>query len=101
GVVNLRGRILSVLDLRRLWGLPAADLPDYPVIVVVAAKRLALAVLADDVIGLARFPAGAVAPPHSAGVDVGHVQGVSPDGVVIVDVESLFADRKLIVKEMV
>jgi len=99
GVINLRGRILSVLDLRRFWGLPSEDVTGPTRVLVVQAGALELAVLVDDVHYLAAIPLHKIAPPAVAGIGLSHVQGVSPDGIVIVDVESLAADRRLRVHE--
>lgn len=99
GVINLRGRILSVFDLRRFWGLPEADPPGPPRLVITRAARRELALLADDILRLATIPTEEIVPPVVAGITLDHVQGVSPEGVVILDMESLFADRRLIVHE--
>ncbi len=100
GVINVTGRILSVLDLRRFWGLPAAeDVPELPRLIVVRAGALEFALLVDDVLELASIPLHEITPPLSAGVGLDHVQGVSPGGTVIIDVESLLLDRRLKVHE--
>jgi len=99
GVINLRGRILSVLDLRCLWGLPAQDVPGLARVIVVRAGALELALLAEDVVQMLSIPLQKIVPPVVAGVGLPHVQGVSPDGLVIVDIESLASDRRLRVHE--
>jgi len=99
GVINLRGRILSVLDLRRFWGLPSNEISGPARVLVVQAGALELAVLVDDVHYLAAISLQKIVPPAAAGIGLAHVQGVGPDGVVIVDVESLAADRRLRVHE--
>jgi len=95
GVITLRGRILSVLDLPRLWGLPVDRDPPAPRLIVIQAARLTLALLADDILEIAHFPLSAIVPPVTAGIGLAHVQGLSPDGTVIIDVASLAADPRL------
>lgn len=100
GVINVTGRILSVLDLRRFWGLPATDDGDgLPRLIVVRAAALEFALIVDDVLELASIPLREITPPVLAGVGLDHVQGVSPGGTVIIDVESLSSDRRLRVHE--
>jgi purine-binding chemotaxis protein CheW len=106
GVINLRGQIVSVLDIRRLWGLPA-DPPDAQVRVIViqppqarvAGSAYLLALLADDVQQMVALPLHEIVPPVVAGVGLPHVQGVSPNGMVILDIDSLVTDRRLRVHE--
>ncbi len=101
GVINLRGRVLSVLDIRQFWGLPAEDPPGLPKLIVVQAPSLEVAILADDVLEMASIQVQDIVPPLTAGIGLEHVQGVSPRGTVIIDVESLSADRRLRVYEEV
>ncbi len=99
GVINLRGRILSVLDLPRLWGLPVDRDPPAPRLIVIQAARLTLALLADDILEIAQIPLSAIVPPLAAGIGLAHVQGLSPDGTVILDVASLADDPRLTVHD--
>ena len=95
GVINLRGQILTVLDLQRLWGLPVQGDPDRVRLVVVSFGGMTLALQADDVRDLVSIPMPEVVPAVTAGVGLEHVQGLSPDGIVIVDMESLAIDTRL------
>jgi purine-binding chemotaxis protein CheW len=99
GVIALRGQILTVLDLPRLWGLPVGKDPPAPRLIVVTLGALTLAIQADDVHALAEIPLAAVVPAVTAGVGLAHVQGLSPDGIVIVDMDSLADDPRLLVHD--
>lgn len=99
GVMNLRGRILSVLDIRRFWGLPETTSPAFPNLIVIRAGQYEIALLADDIEGLDVLPLADQVAPAAAGIGLAHVQGVSPDGIVILDIESLLADSRLTVHE--
>jgi purine-binding chemotaxis protein CheW len=112
GVVNLRGRILSVVDLRLLFGLPAAarggeqdfhTLGAQGFLVVVETPAMQVALLCDDVLTVETFPVSQI--QESSGVVRGlrpeYVLGVierAQDGLlVILDVPALLADDRLIV----
>jgi purine-binding chemotaxis protein CheW len=99
GVINLRGQILSVLNLRRFWALPVVESSEPPKLIVVRAGVFELALLADNVLEMAALPLAEVVPAVTAGVGLAHVQGVSADGIVIVDIESLVTDRRLVIHE--
>ncbi len=97
GVMNLRGVIVPVLDLRTKLAIggdaPAAE----PVIVVVMVKRRPVGLAVDsvcDVVGLA--PAAVQSTPELIGhVDTRLVSGLAVDGermIVLLDVERLVGD---------
>lgn len=62
GVINLRGEIVAVTDLRPLLGLPGGDLPAGGRLVVVEAAGLITALLAEQVEGIRSIPADAIEP---------------------------------------
>ncbi|MBN2470563.1 MAG: purine-binding chemotaxis protein CheW [Anaerolineae bacterium] len=99
GVINLRGQILTVLDLQRLWGLPATDEAARPRLVVVSFGGMTLALQADDVRDLVSIPLPDIVPAVTAGVGLEHVQGLSPEGIVLVDMESLAIDSRLRIRD--
>lgn len=67
GVMNLRGRILPVLDLRTRFGLPslAADKQKSARIVIIEAVGLTAGLIVDSVSEVLRLPASAVEPPSA------------------------------------
>ena len=63
GVSNWRGRILPIIDLRSLLGVPTADLRDNARVVVVADESVSLGLLVEAVEGVAVLPVGELEPP--------------------------------------
>jgi purine-binding chemotaxis protein CheW len=65
GVTNLRGEIVSVLDLRVLLGLSQSEQPDRGRILVVRAGggQQTAALVVDEVRGIATIPMGKLKPP--------------------------------------
>jgi purine-binding chemotaxis protein CheW len=101
GLVNVRGRIVPVLDLRPLFGLSSPP-GTARSIVLVSSARGSIGVLATDQpevlrlpnLGLTRLPAGT-----PTGLDPIYVRGVTPDMVVVLDAEPLLADQRVIVQD--
>src|SRR5258707_14452178 len=52
GIVNVRGRILPVLDLKKFFDLPESGITDIHVVVIVHAGDVELGILADAVAGV-------------------------------------------------
>lgn len=62
GVINLRGQIVAVTDLRPLLGLTGRQIPPFPRILVVEQAGLTTALLAEQVEDIRRLPAAALVP---------------------------------------
>lgn len=101
GVMNLRGRIVPVLDLRRFFDLPAGGIREKDRVVVLGDGILEVAVLADEVSGARRLPAGALSPPPAAftGIHSRYLAGFTADGLAVLDGGRILADKTLMVDE--
>lgn len=103
GVVNLRGEILSVLDLKKFFELPEKGLTDLNKVIVLESGGMLFGILADAVVGVRHVPAAGIQPslPTLTGVREAYLKGVSAERTVILDAEKLLADGKIIVQEQV
>lgn len=96
GVVNVRGQIITVLDLRYLLNLPASTSEQTGAeLVLVHAANLDLALATDHVEDVMRLPRSAVEPN-----DLRYAHGVTRDRILVLDMQQLFADERLIVGGM-
>ncbi|MDR7415621.1 MAG: chemotaxis protein CheW [Armatimonadota bacterium] len=64
GVINLRGQVIPVLDLRRRFGLPADQRDGSTRIVVVEMDGNRVGVVVDAVLEVLRVPESSVVPPE-------------------------------------
>lgn len=77
GVINLRGRVIPIVDLKRLFNLAATARDDRSRIMVVEVERQVVGLTVDTVSEVLRLPASAIdPPPRVAGVDSGYLTGV-------------------------
>ena len=67
GVINLRGRVISILDLRRKFDLPPVEPGPTSCIIVVAAPAAHVGLLVDRVSEVADIAATDIAPPPPLG----------------------------------
>jgi purine-binding chemotaxis protein CheW len=79
GVINLRGRILPVIDLRTRFGFPKRDRDDDMRIVVVEIGSRTIGFMTDAVQEVLRVDVTAIepAPELAVGVDAGYLRGVA------------------------
>lgn len=94
GVVNYRGEIIPVLDIRRRFGLPAAPLDPSQHLIIARAGARTVALRVDRALDLLSLPRDAItrSPVDLPGVD--HVAGVAPlpDGALVIQDLERFLD---------
>ena len=110
GVVNLRGRILSVMDLQCFLGLPDSGRARRSLLVAAETADTEIAFWVDDVISVESMPLSHIQDASGA------IRGIRPDCirgitfrvngetsamVVILDLPALASDKQLIVYEEV
>src|SRR5882672_3736750 len=103
GIVNVRGRILPVLDLKKFFDLPEKGLNDLHRIILVRGNDLELGLLADVIVGVRSIPADSLQPslPTLTGVRGDYLKGVTAERLVVLDLARILADPKIIVHEEV
>ncbi len=103
GIVNLRGEIVSVLDIKKFFDLPERGLTDFNKVIVLQSGRMHFGILADTIAGVRRIPAAEIQPslPALAGIREQYLKGITPDHTILLDAEKLLADEQIIVQEQV
>lgn len=98
GVINLRGRVIPVISLRRRFGLPQVAADKQTRIVVVEVKGAVLGFMVDAVSEVLRLPAGTVEPPPRIGrVEREYVRGVGKlDNrlLILLDIDRLMSEAE-------
>jgi len=97
GVMNLRGRILAVIDLRRFFNLPLKGLTELNRVVVLADPINELGLLADSIDGIRQVPAASLENtlPTLTGIREQFLLGVTADLIGVLDGARLLSDTSL------
>ncbi|MEE8471487.1 MAG: chemotaxis protein CheW, partial [Dehalococcoidia bacterium] len=79
GVINLRGKVIPVVDLRKRFGLTVSDETKDSRIVVVDIDGQEVGMVVDAVTEVLRIPTESVEPPSSliTGVDSAYLMGIA------------------------
>jgi purine-binding chemotaxis protein CheW len=103
GITTLRGRILSIVDLRRFFELPVVGLSDLNRVIVVGDGTMEFGVLADAIVGMKSLPLRELHPPPATftGIREEFVTGITADRLALLDIGKILADRRIIVHEEV
>lgn len=102
GIVNVRGNLHAVLDLRRYLSLTDREAVETRSVLLVAGAGLTVGILVDGTPGVRRLPAAGIGPPLPGSPEVAHrvVRGVTDDLLTVLDVDALLSDPRLAAREM-
>ncbi len=101
GIINVRGRILSIIDLKKFFDLPDKGLGDLNKVIILKSDAMEFGILADVIVGVRTLPMSSLqqAMPTLTGIREEYLKGIAKDRTVILDAERLLADKKLVVNE--
>ncbi|HEY1725341.1 MAG TPA: chemotaxis protein CheW [Steroidobacteraceae bacterium] len=101
GIVNLRGRILPVFDLKKFFELPEHGLTDLHRIVLVRGNDIELGILADVIVGVRRVAADSLQPSLATltGIRADYLKGVGDEGLVVLNLDHILSDPRIIVHQ--
>jgi purine-binding chemotaxis protein CheW len=103
GVINIRGSIYSVIDIRSFFGVPKRELTETTKVILVHAAGLEVGILADDVKGATSVQVDEIQAPLAvqSTVKEEYIQGVTSDMLIILNLEVLLRDDRIIIHEEV
>jgi len=98
GVVGVRGRIVSLLDIRHFFELPETGLSDLNKVILLGDGAMEFGVLADAVGGVHAIAADEwQAPlPTLTGIRAEYLKGITRAREVVLDAQKLLADRAIV-----
>jgi len=99
GITNIRGRIVSVVDIKKLFNLPDKGITDLNRVIIIEHEGNELGILADRIMGIRNmkdrdFAANKMLSAESLS---SFIHGVTDDRLILLDVEKIFADKRLII----
>ncbi|MGH7485512.1 MAG: chemotaxis protein CheW [bacterium] len=100
GVLNLRGTIVPIIELRTKFGMPTIAYTMFTVIVVVVIQEKIMGLVVDAVSDVLNIDKKDIQPPPQFGakVDVSFLRGIGNSGeklVAILDMDRLLSDSDL------
>jgi purine-binding chemotaxis protein CheW len=101
GIINVHGRVLSVIDLKRFFDLPNQALTDLNRVIVIRKDGMEVGILADNIQGVRRIPRRDLKSslPTLTGVRAEYLAGVTGERLIVLDAYKLLCDPKIVVRE--
>lgn len=103
GIINVRGEIVSVLDLKKFFGLPERGITDLNKVLILDSARMSFGILADFVAGVRQIDAAALETslPTLTGIRADYLAGVSHPRLIVLDARKLLSSPAIVVHEQV
>lgn len=103
GLLNVRGRILSVIDIRKFFALPEKGISDLNKVIIISSESMEFGILADAILGVRHIAKSELSRPLPAlsGIGRDFIRGVADEYLVILDAFRILTDPSVVVYEEV
>ena len=101
GLINVRGQIISVIDIRKFFEMPEKGLSDLNRVIIIHDEQMEFGILADEILRVRTVPLDELQPslPTLTGIREEFLRGVTRERLVVLDAAKLLADKNIIVHE--
>ncbi|NLV66374.1 MAG: purine-binding chemotaxis protein CheW [Spirochaetes bacterium] len=100
GVINLRGAVIPVIDMRKKFGLPEKEYDSFTVILIVEARERLIGMIVDSVSDVVSIPASNIQTNinYSGKLEKSSMEGVGridESLIILLDVESFLSNENV------
>ncbi len=101
GVMNMRGKIISVINIRYFFNLRDKGISELNKIIVLNHNQIEFGILADSITGTREIDADKLsAPPVTVnGTGAGYIKGITADGHILLDAAAILTSKMIIVNQ--
>lgn len=103
GVINIRGELCPVIDLRQLFGHSNRGIANVNRVLVARGAGVDMGILADEIIGIRSVDSDQLRPLAGVAFTLHDefLRGYMPDDIILLDVARILAHPKLVVNQQV
>jgi purine-binding chemotaxis protein CheW len=105
GIINLRGRIIPVIDLRKRFSLPADEQSEDNRIIIVEVNGQTVGIIVDAVTEVVRLAGASVEPPPPAFIlDAQYIHGVGKLDerlLILLDIDKVLTSQEEIILKQI
>ena len=96
GIINVRGRILPIIDIKPLLGLLSLPTRESSKVAILHAEGLEVGLLADTIIGVRALSTTNLHPPLPTLTEpqIRYISGITSDGTILLDAVKLLTDSR-------
>lgn len=103
GIINVRGLILPVMDIKKYFNLPEKGITDLNKVIIVRSGDMEVGILADVVSECRMLSRHELqpAPATCTGIGAEYLKGVTEERLIVLDAEKILSDDAIVVHEEV
>ncbi len=103
GVINLRGELCPVIELKRLFGLPPSGITNVTSAIILHDETMEFGLLADVILGVQLLDLDELREPPAtfSGINASFLKGVTGERLAVLDARTILAHPRLVVNEQV
>lgn len=103
GIINVRGHIVSIINLKKFFDLPEKGLSHLNKIIILHHGEMRFAIMADAIIGVRTIALSEIQPslPTFTDIRAEYLLGVSRESMVILHGRKILKDRNIVLNEEV
>ncbi|MBI5589343.1 MAG: purine-binding chemotaxis protein CheW [Deltaproteobacteria bacterium] len=101
GLLNIRGRIVSIVDIKKFFDMPEKGIGDLNKVIIIHDDRMEFGILADSILGVRNIAMREIQPslPTLTGIREEYLKGITGEQMVVLDARKLLEDKKMIVHQ--
>ena len=103
GIINIRGKILSVIDIKKFLNLPGKEGANLNKVIIVNCNNIELGILTDEIIGSTKIFLETLQKKLSTITEdkENYIVGVSTKRLIVLDIKGLLQNDKIVINEQV
>lgn len=101
GIINVRGNIIPVMDIRKFFGIPERGITELNRVLILKNGKMVTGILADEVLGVRGININDLQPPMATltGIGENYLRGVTSGRLIVLDAASILDDPAIIVNK--
>ena len=103
GIINIRGQILAVVNLKKFFNLPEKGIGELNKVIILRDEQMEFGILADTIQGEETIEVEDIKAVPEAVSEIGseYVKGVTSRNLIVLNAEKILADKSIIVNDKI
>jgi purine-binding chemotaxis protein CheW len=101
GVINIRGQIFTVLNLKKVFALSEKGISEFTKVMIIQHGNISFGIVVDTILGTRNILRATInmAPYAAKGKKNDYISGVTSEGLIILNGEALIKSSELVVNQ--
>ncbi len=101
GIINIKGNIIAIVDIKKLFNLPDKGITNLNRVIILDHGGINFGILTDEIIGREEVELSELQGklPNIAGIKSTLIRGITKERLIIINTGELFNDPRIIINE--